>query len=67
MSKKYDLLSDTDMKDFWNDLESDLVKEIAKADVPCDCPKCHRKITVHVGKNECPYCHIIIRVEPDKK
>lgn len=60
MSKKYNLLSKSDMRRFSRDLEKSVRQQasdaIQKSLHEFTCPSCGKKIQVHIGANTCPYC-----------
>lgn len=65
MSKTYDLSNKSDMKKFEKDLDAkvlDIATESIKngTEIEYECPNCHKQISIHVGKNVCPYCNLEI-------
>ncbi len=66
MSKKYDLLSKSDMNKFFSDLKSDVINS-AKDDIldAFECENCHKTFKAHLGKNTCPHCNTIINISFD--
>ena len=53
--KTYSLNKKTDIDKFCKDLKQSVIN-VAKQNLPINCPKCKNEIKVHPGHNACPIC-----------